>query len=64
MDRILGVLALAGFLAFLGVLIGFVPEPDLIVVCIVVASLAAWDFWKMIRRRGSSRRPPSTASSP
>jgi hypothetical protein len=51
MDKVIGVLALLAVIAFLGVLVGFVPDVDLIIVCAVVVALAAWDFWRMLRRR-------------
>lgn len=48
-DAILSVLALAGFIAFLFILGWWVREPDLIVVLIIGAVLAAYDFWRAWR---------------
>ena len=48
MDRIFAIAALATFVGFLGVVVGFVPELDLIVVFAFVVILAIWDFWPVI----------------
>ena len=45
-DKILAVLSLALFIAFLGILIWWVREPDLIIVVAIVTAMAAIDFWK------------------
>jgi hypothetical protein len=56
MDSIIAILALALFIASLGVLIVFVPAIDLIIVCVGVAAMAAWDFLTTIRRLRQHRR--------
>ena len=48
-DVILSILALAGFVAFLFVLGWWVREPDLIVILVIGAALAAYDFWRSSR---------------
>ena len=48
MDRIFAIAALATFIGFLAVVVGFVPELDLIVVFVFVIVLAIWDFWPTI----------------
>lgn len=45
-DKIMAVLALLTFVAFLGVVAWFVPEIDLIVVIALVSALVAYDFWQ------------------
>lgn len=55
-NAILSVLALAGFIAFLFILGWWVREPDLIIVLIIGAVMAAYDFWRawrMDRDQGS-----------
>ena len=48
-DEILSVLALAGFVTFLGITAWFVREPDLIVVMGLGVLGAAYDFWRAFR---------------
>ena len=50
MNRLLALLAFTALVAFLGVLIAKVPEPDLIVVAGLTVCLVAYD---MIRSSGS-----------
>ena len=45
-DKLLAVLSMALFVAFLGILIWWVKEPDLIIVVVIVTVMAAIDFWK------------------
>jgi hypothetical protein len=44
LDRAFCILGLAGFAAFLGILIVYVPDPALIAVCVVCFGLAAYDL--------------------
>ena len=50
-DKLMAVLSLATMIAFLGVLVLFVPELDLIVVVLVVSAMAIYDFWRSFRDR-------------
>ena len=50
-DKLMAVLSLATMIAFLGVLVLFVPELDLIAVVLVVSALAIYDFWRSFRDR-------------
>jgi hypothetical protein len=45
LDRMLGLLALASLIGFMLILMWFVPDIDLAIVIVVVALLAAYDFW-------------------
>lgn len=56
MDRVLAGLALAVFVGFLASIVGFVPAEDLIIVFALVAAMAAYDFWKTLRRRNGNDR--------
>lgn len=51
-DRILGILALATLVAFLGVLIAFVPRADLIGVVLASLVLVVRDVWLTLRGSG------------
>ena len=50
-DRILALLALAGFIIFLGIIIAYVPHPDLVTVSVVVIVMACYDFWRELFNR-------------
>ena len=55
-DKIMAILGLATFMAFLGVVVAFVPEPDLIVVVAFVSVLAIYDFWTTLSAQGKGDR--------
>lgn len=48
-DKIMAILALATMIAFLGVVVVFVPEVDLIIVVLIVSAMAIYDFWQSLR---------------
>ena len=48
MDRWFAIFALIALISFLGIVVGFVPEPDLIIVFLIVIVLVLCDFWKTI----------------
>jgi hypothetical protein len=45
LDKILGVAAILALIGFMGVLVVFVPDLDLIIVTVVVTVMAAYDFY-------------------
>jgi hypothetical protein len=45
-DKVLAVLSMALVVVFLGILVWWVREPDLIIVVVVVCAMAIVDFWK------------------
>lgn len=45
-DRVLAVLSMLLLVTFLGILIWWVREPDLIIVVAIVVVMAVVDFWK------------------
>lgn len=44
-DRIIGIAALGVLIAFVGIIIGFVPDLDLFVVMAVVVAMVGYDFY-------------------
>lgn len=58
LDRIIGIAALLTLAGFFGILVGFVPDVDLIAVIAVVTVLAGYDFYRTLfaRRNGA---PPA-----
>ncbi len=56
MDIVMAIAALCGLILFLGVLVAFVPETDLVIVVVVVAAMACYDFYrKGLRRRKNDK---------
>lgn len=51
-DKILAPFALLLFIAFIGFLIAYVPEIDLIIVLVGVAAMACYDFWITVTGNG------------
>lgn len=50
MDKTLALIALACLVAFMGVMLSFVVEPDLIIVTVIVLVMAMYDFWRQLYR--------------
>ena len=50
MTKIIALLALACLVAFTGIVLAFVSEPDLIIITVVVLMMAAYDFYLQIFR--------------
>jgi len=55
LDKILGLSAIAIFIAYFGVLMGFVPDIDLIAVLSVVVVMACYDFYISLFKRRNGR---------
>lgn len=53
LDRLLGLIALAFFIAFIGIVALSVKQPALVVVAAIGCVLVAYDFWwQLFRRKG------------
>ena len=50
-ERIVALAALAGFVLFVGVLIWFVREMDLLIVIIIGVALAGYDFFRTLTKK-------------
>jgi hypothetical protein len=50
-SRLFALLALAGLLAFFGVIMKFVPRLDLSVVLVICLALVIYDLWTQLGRR-------------
>ena len=55
-DKIMAIVSLATMIAFLAVVVVFVPDIDLIVVVTFVSLLAIYDFWQSLRNQGKNAR--------
>ena len=53
LDKIVAGISMATFIAFLGIVLSFVTEPDLWVVLIIVAYIAVCFIWRELRQGGS-----------
>ena len=53
LSRVLAILAFLAFLAFFGVVIRFVPHPDLMIAIGIGLLLAGYDLWSQLSRRVS-----------
>ena len=56
-DKILVFIALAALITFLGVVIGFVAEPDLVIVTSLMVALASHDFYISVFKRKDGVKP-------
>lgn len=53
LDKILVLISMAALVVFLGVVIGFVAEPDLVIVTCLIVALAMHDFWISVFKPGA-----------
>ncbi|MEZ5931358.1 MAG: hypothetical protein R3F54_05315 [Alphaproteobacteria bacterium] len=58
LDKILALISIASFIGFISILIYYVTEPDLTIICIIVLVMAAFDFFLLTRNK------PKTDSQP
>ena len=59
LDKILVFISMLALIAFLGVVVGFVREPDLIVVTLLMVALASHDFWISVFNPKNGPKPAS-----
>ncbi len=57
LSNILVFIAMVALIAFLGVVIGFVAEPDLVIVTTLMVALASHDFWISVFKRDNGAKP-------
>ena len=60
LEKILVFISLIALIAFLGVVIGFVAEPDLVIVTSLMVALATHDFWISVFKRQNGPKRVST----
>lgn len=62
LDKILVLIAMIGLVMFCGVVVGFVAEPDLIVVTVLMLALAAHDFWITVFKNNGTPKLDTSGS--
>ena len=50
-DKVLAIAAILTLVAFVGVVVWFVPEPDLMIISVIVLVMAAFDFYLLKFRK-------------
>ena len=58
MDKVLAVLTIVGLIAFTGIVVGFVREPDLFAVVVMCILIAIHDFWTTFRDANNNDKNP------
>lgn len=48
-----GIIGIASVIAFLGVLLWWIREAPLIIICVGVMALLIYDFWQSLRTNGN-----------
>lgn len=48
LDKIIGLAAIVFLIGFVGILIAFVPVPDLVIIVLIVVVMAAYDFYRSL----------------
>jgi hypothetical protein len=52
-NLVTGLIGLAGLLAFLGILLWWIKAVPLIIICVAVAAMLAYDFYRSLRQTDS-----------
>lgn len=61
LDRLLALLSIACFVGFVGILIYYVTEPDLTIICVAVILMAVYDFFLLTRAKPKAdTKPPES----
>ncbi len=53
LDRVFAAISMLGVIAFVGVVMWFVREPDLIIVCVLVIGIAIIFIWQDLKSAGN-----------
>jgi hypothetical protein len=51
LDKIIGLTAIVVLIAFMGILVGYVPSLDLVIIISIVVLMAAYDFYRALFKR-------------
>ena len=51
LDKLLALISIACFAGFVGVLVYYVKEPDLTIICVAVVAMALLDFLLLTRKK-------------
>ena len=55
LDKVLATVSILCLIASVGVVVWFVPEPDLMIITIIVLMMAVFDFYLMAFRKKNSK---------
>ena len=62
LDRTLALISILAFAGFVGILIYYVTEPDLTIICVVVLAMAFFDFFLLTRGKSRTENDPADRS--
>jgi len=51
LDKLLALMSIACFALFVGILIYYVREPDLTIICVSVVAMALFDFFLLTKKK-------------
>lgn len=58
LDKLLALISIACFTGFVGILIYYVTEPDLTIICVSVVAMAIFDFFLLTREKPGTDPDP------
>lgn len=58
LDKLLALISIACFVGFVGILIYYVTEPDLTIICLGVVAMALFDFFLLTRGKPKAGSGP------
>lgn len=51
LDKFLALISILAFAGFVGILVYYVTEPDLTIICVAVVAMAFFDFYLLTRNK-------------
>ncbi|MGI9436107.1 MAG: hypothetical protein ACR2Q4_14980 [Geminicoccaceae bacterium] len=57
LDKVLALISVTGLIVFVGILVYYVAEPDLTIICVVVLLMAVFDFYLLTRHKAPKDTP-------
>lgn len=58
LDKFLALISIACFAGFVGILVYYVTEPDLTIICVAVVAMALIDFFLLTRGKSTAGSDP------
>lgn len=58
LDKLLALISIASFAGFVGILIYYVTEPDLTIICVAVVIMAVVDFYLLTSTKTKTNSKP------
>ena len=58
LDKLLALISIICFASFVGILVFYVREPDLTIICVAVVAMALFDFFLLTKKKPTDGSKP------